>query len=167
MPIDTKRFHIFLLGRSAVIIFALAICLSLPVLADDFSYSKAEIEQLSYHDSNYSQNIMRLCDQNGAVVFSNIALSNHQPCGDLETAVLCDASGQKYLSKQTAPHGYLDCDMGPRIQVLKNGKVFTNLSSYSSTLQETPSYPFAPVMDKKTQARQTYMESLDRLLSSK
>ncbi len=67
--------------------------------------------------------IIKWCEEDGEGVryaSSNIALKGYKKCGEVQASKTCDAVGNRFFSPQPdkkSPHGYLDCSIGPRIEI--------------------------------------------------
>ncbi|MCB0346396.1 MAG: hypothetical protein KDD66_14850 [Bdellovibrionales bacterium] len=70
-----------------------------------------------------ANSIVKWCEKDGEGVryaSSNIDLKGYVKCGELQASKTCDAVGNRFFSPQSdkkSPHGYLDCNIGPRIQI--------------------------------------------------
>jgi hypothetical protein len=68
--------------------------------------------------------IIRWCsDSNSAERYAsaNIDIAGFHPCGEIKTAVTCDPSGRRMISKNNTavPYAFKDCDIGERISVVR------------------------------------------------
>ena len=122
--------------------------------------SFAEDDNWTYNDEIYlsldaqrpqpSKLVTKWCSEDGSqVVYTNLQPTEYEPCGELEIKSWCDAQGNKYLGRDNPPHGYLDCAIGPRIQIVNSG----------GTLYQARSYEPA-----KVDQASSYMHGLDALL---
>ena len=70
--------------------------------------------------------IVKWCREDGSpgvrYASANIDLSGYKRCGELEASLTCDATGRKFITKGKTPHGYQNCDVGPRIYIERDGE---------------------------------------------
>lgn len=167
MPCDFEADLIFAMRFVfAAINLALSLLLSQSAFAGDFAYTKDELAQAAGVVALSANHVARWCNNiDGSVIYGNIANQGFHQCGMLQLPARCDASGQKYLGSGAPPHGFLDCDLGPRIQVLKGGKALVNSQyiEYSRSQPSQISYPTFSDQRFKGSGNQ-YFDQLDRLL---
>lgn len=74
--------------------------------------------------TQYVSEPSKYCSDDGArLIYSNVNTqrSGFHPCGKISFVSLCDAEGNKWVGpSEHAPHGYLDCSIGPRIQITRH-----------------------------------------------
>lgn len=65
-----------------------------------------------------SDTVERWCEINGQrIKFTNFPVPGYRPCGTLSAQKTCDPTGKRFIGSSSAPYSYLDCSIGPRIQV--------------------------------------------------
>lgn len=70
-----------------------------------------------------ANDIIKWCEDDGDGVryaSANIAIKGYSRCGGLKASKTCDATGNRFFSpgpSKDSPHGYLDCSIGPRIEI--------------------------------------------------
>jgi hypothetical protein len=100
--------------------------------------------------------------------FANTAVLGYEPCGELNTKVVCDAVGKKLISKGPVPKGFRDCSEGPRIIVERIGPPIPTIEEAKAQLEpegvlQSPSDQIASGL----KSYQNYIDSLDDTLDEK
>lgn len=117
--------------------------------------------------------IVKWCEEDGEGVryaSANIDLKGYDKCGELKAQKTCDASGQRFISpSSTAPHGYLDCEIGPRIYVRRHLDLESDVLEFQDFREDGTGAHVkntTPEMERKADPLADYMQSLDSLLQS-
>ncbi len=127
-------------------------------LAEEWDLNKAVAPQ--------GGGIVKLCQIGGSATrYSNVPVPGYEPCAALKTRTLCDAEGRKLItSSEKAPHGYLDCSLGPRIVVKR-------LSPPIEVAEEKVTVPSlsdaSTPKDADMEKYKSHMAELDGLLGKK
>lgn len=154
--------------KMRVLIFGLVIILlplqSKLVKADDWDLSKAKSVPVSEHIQKWCKTEVNL------VRYSNTEVAGYQPCGELKTIVVCDASGKKLISSGTPPYGYKECSTTPRIFVERIGPPIAEKKlEEEKSISLAKNEPVSPT-DQITTGLKTYQDyitSLDQLTDEK
>ena len=77
--------------------------------------------------SSAENRIIKWCADVGTHVryaSANIQLKNYSPCGEVKTAMSCDAVGNRMISPGgDVPYGHRDCSLGKRLVVIRHDPV--------------------------------------------
>ena len=74
--------------------------------------------------SSAENRIIKWCAEKGThtrYASANIQLKGYSPCGEVKTAMSCDAVGNRMISPTgTVPYGHRDCSLGKRLVVIRH-----------------------------------------------
>ena len=105
----------------------------------------------------------KYCSDDGdKLIFSNVSTgrAGFHHCGKLSFVALCDAEGNKWVGPaKNAPHGYLDCSLGPRIRITRHDP----LPDFSAEKPKA-SKPLPAKGPELLNDYQDYMKMLDGIL---
>ncbi len=134
------------------------------VKADEWDLSKVNSPAEPRH-------IQKWCKaDSGLIRYSNLEVAGYQPCGELKTMVVCNASGRKLISSGPAPYGYKECSETPRIFIERIGpplpeKEYTDESN-SEPISLAKNFLNNPndQMEHGLETYQNYINGLDKLV---
>lgn len=132
MPLNSK---VSVTG-SAFALLVMAVTASV-TLADEWS----QVDGKEHSPDSAPNRIIKWCSEDGTktrYASANLQIKNFKPCGVLNIEKSCDASGNRLISNTSdRPRDHRDCDLGPRIMVIRHGEDdiidASNLAKPSST----------------------------------